>query len=142
MKRIAIFTLLLLFLVGCNSKLNGDGIVTDDIISEQDWCGIEWDHIQFPIDLNDVIPKEKHPIETGQIAIDMATTILERLHKDGRYPEYSLTSIVHSTEDNVWRFGYSIDQQDNDVDELIDCGCLYIAFDGEDGQVIMAWLEE
>lgn len=29
-----------------------------------------------------------------------------------------------------------------DVDDLIDCGCLYVAIDGAEGELIKAWLEE
>lgn len=51
-------------------------------------------------------------------------------------------SIVHSTEDNVWLFEYSIDQRNKNVENLIDCGCLYIAIDGNKGTLIKAWVEE
>ena len=53
-----------------------------------------------------------------------------------------MISIVHSTEDNVWRFEYSIDQRNKAIDHLVDCGCLYVAMDGKEGKVIKAWLEE
>ena len=80
--------------------------------------------------------------KSTQIAIEVATTIIEKLHEKGKLSEYTLISIVHSTEDNVWRFEYSIDQRNKDIDHLVDCGCLYVAMDGKEGSVIKAWLEE
>ena len=63
MKKILPLMLLLFFLVGCSnasnsSKLNEDDIMEDDYITEIEWCGIEWDQIQFPIDLCEDILKE------------------------------------------------------------------------------------
>ena len=147
MKKILPLMLLLFFLVGCSnvsnsSELNVDDIMEDVYITEIDWCGIEWDQIQFPIDLREDVLEEIKPIETTQIAIEVATTIIEKLHEKGKLSEYTLISIVHSTEDNVWRFEYSIDQRNKDIDHLVDCGCLYVAMDGKEGSVIKAWLEE
>ena len=58
MKKILPLMLLLFFLVGCSnasnsSKLNEDDIMEDVYITEIEWCGIEWDQIQFPIDLSE-----------------------------------------------------------------------------------------
>lgn len=92
--------------------------------------------------LREDILKEIKPIETNQIATEVATSIIEKLHEKGKFSEYTLISIVHSTEDNVWRFEYSIDQRNKAIDHLVDCGCLYVAMDGKEGRVIKAWLEE
>ena len=63
MKKILPLMLLLFFLVGCSnvsnsSKLNVDDIMEDVYITEIDWCGIEWDQIQFPIDLREDVLEE------------------------------------------------------------------------------------
>ena len=63
MKKILPLMLLLFFLVGCSnasnsSKLNEDDIMEDVYITEIEWCGIEWDQIQSPIDLSEDVLKE------------------------------------------------------------------------------------
>lgn len=147
MRKILTLMLLLFLLVGCSKVPNDNNssennIMEDIYIKEIEWCGIAWNQIQFPIDLSDNILKEIKPIDTNQIAVDIGTNIIEELHKEGALPEYTLISITHSTKDNVWCFEYSIDQQNVDVDNLIDCGCLYVAIDGSKGTVIKAWVEE
>lgn len=147
MRKILPLILLLFFLVGCSNasnsnRLNKDDIMKDVYITEIEWCSIEWDQIQFPVDLNEDILEEIKPIETNKIAIEIANTIIDEFHKNGKLSEYTLISITHSTEDNVWCFEYSIDQRNEDVDNLIDCGCLYVAIDGNEGELIKAWLEE
>ena len=66
----------------------------DVYITEIEWCGIEWDQIQFPIDLSEDVLKEIKPIETNQIATEVATSIIEKLHEKGKFSEYTLISIV------------------------------------------------
>lgn len=148
MRKILILTFLLLIcFVGCSNDpnsniLNENNIMKDVYITEIESCSIEWDQIQFPIDLNDDVLKEIEPINTNQIAVVIGTNIIEELHRDGKLSEHTLISITHSTEDNVWCFEYSIDQQNVDIDNLIDCECLYVAIDGNEGELIKAWLEE
>ena len=147
MRKIWLLILLLFLLVGCsnvsnNSKPKENGIMKDIYITEIERCGIEWDQIQFPIDLNGDVLKQIEPMETNQIAVEIAEIIIEELHREGKLSEYMLISITHSTEDNVWCFEYSIDQRNEDVDNLIDCGSLYVAIDGNKGALIKAWLEE
>ena len=147
MRKILTLTLLLFLLVGCSSGSNSNNprendIMEDIYITEIEWCSIEWEQIQFPIDLNENILKGIEPINTNQTAIDIGTNIIEELHRDGKLSEYTLISITHSTEDNVWCFTYSIDQRNVDIDDLIDCGGLYVAIDGNKGALINAWVEE
>ena len=111
-------------------------------ITETERCGIEWNQIQFPINLNEEILKGIKPIASTQSAVDVGKNIIEGFHREGKLPEYSLISITYSTEDNVWVFEYSIDQRNKDVDNLIDCGGLYVAIDGSKGELIKAWVEE
>lgn len=146
-RKILSLILLLILLVGCSNVSNSNNLRENDImediyITEIEWCSIEWNQIQFPIDFNGNVLKEIEPIDTNQIAIDIGTNIIEEFHRDGKLSEYTLISITHSTEDNVWCFEYSIDQRNVDIDNLIDCGCLYVAIDGNKGALIKAWLEE
>jgi len=147
MKKLLPFILLLFFLVGCvnvsnNNSLDEDDIMKEVYITEIERFNMEWDRIQFPIDLNEVTLREIKPIETNQTAIEIAKTIMEEFHKKGELSDYTLMSITHSTEDNIWCFEYSIDQQSEEVNNLIDCGCLYVAIDGSQGKLIKAWMEE
>ena len=149
MKKILVLMLLLLLLVGCSNVSNNNNPSkndsmdnTDITIEETEWCDIDWDQIEFPIDLKIDALKEIKPIDTNQRAINIGTRIIEELHRKGKYPEFTLCTIVHSTKDNVWRFDYSIDQRNTDIDNLIECGVLYVAIDGNNGELIKAWITE
>ena len=147
MKRILSLMLLLIVFTGCSNaqnsdRPNGDDIMGDVCITEIEWCGTEWEQIQFPIDLNEDVLEEIKPIETDRSAIEVAAAIIEKLHERREFSDYTLISVIHSTEDDVWRFEYSIDQRNMDADDLIDCGCLYVAIDGAEGELIKAWLEK
>ena len=149
MKKICslILLLFLLLLVGCsnvlnNSKHSENDFMKDVYITEIDKCGIEWSQIQFTIELNGDVLKQTKPIETNQSAVEIAKNIIEELHREGELSEFILISITHSTEDIVWYFEYSIDQRNHYVNDLIDCGALYVAIDGNKGSLIKAWLDE
>lgn len=86
--------------------------------------------------------KEIETIDTNRIALDIGTNIIDEFHRNGKLSGYTLISITHLIEDNVWRFEYSIDQRNADIDNLIGCGNLYVAIDGNKGTLIKAWLEE
>ena len=142
---------LILFLLfsfgGCNNVSNdtkgyGNGIKQEVHVTEIEWCCTEWDQLQFPVDLKIDLGKEVKAIETNQYATDVATAILAKCHEQGLFDDYTLVSIVHSKKDNIWRFEYSIDQRSTHIDDLIDCGSLYVAIDGNEGILIQAWIEE
>ena len=143
-----IFLIFLIFLlVGCSniskSSIPKENDIMEDIyITEIDRFNIEWDQIPFSINLNEEVSQEIELISTNKNAVDIGTNIIEKLHKDGKFSEYTLIAITHSTEDNVWCFEYAIDQRNKNIDSLIDCGGLYIAIDGNEGTLIKAWLEE
>ena len=111
-------------------------------ITEIDRFNMEWDQVQFSINFSEMVLKEIEPIGTNDAALKIGTSIIEAIHKDGKLLEYTLISITHSTEDNMWCFEYSIDQQNIDIDNLIDCGSLYVVIDGNKGALVKAWLEE
>lgn len=147
MRKITFLILLIFLLVGCsnisNSSIPRENDIMEDIyITEIDRFNIEWDQIPFPIDLNEEVLQEIESIGTNKNAVDIGTNIIEAFHRDGKLSEYTLIAITHSTEDNVWCFEYSIDQRNKNIDNLIDCGCLYVAIDGNKGTLIKAWLEE
>ena len=150
MKNIAYLILLLLsllWLVGCNIDSSTDNSTKNDIlenvyIKEIDRIDTEFDTVQHLFDLSEDVLKEIVPIDTNQVALDIGKKIIEEIHAEGKLFEYTLVSIAHSKEDNLWRFEYSIDQQNSNVDNLIDCGCLYVVIDGNQGALIKSWIEE
>ena len=147
MRKITFLIFLIFLLVGCSnisksSIPNENDIMEDIYITEIDRFNIEWDQIPFSINLNEEVSQEIELISTNKNAVDIGTNIIEELHKDGKFSEYTLIAITHSTEDNVWCFEYAIDQRNKNIDSLIDCGSLYIAIDGNEGTLIKAWLEE
>lgn len=147
MKKICPLILLLFLLAGCsnvsnNSKPKENDVMKDIRITETEKCDIEWNQIEVPIDLNGDVLKQIKPTETNQSAVEIAKNIIEELHSEGKLTDYILSSVTHSTEDNVWCFEYSIDQRNHDVNDLIDCGALYVAIDGNKGALIKAWSDE
>ena len=148
MKTLLILLCVMCSLTGCrhvliNENHEEEDIVKDIYITKTERCDIEWDKIQSPVNFDTkVIQEELKPIENSEIALEIATTIIDKLHENGIFTEYTLTSIIHSTEDGIWLFEYSINQKNTDVDDLVDCGCLYIAINGSDGVLIKVWVEE
>lgn len=142
-----ILLFLFLILVGCDNTLHyneseENEIVNDVYVNKIEWCNINWDQIEFSIDLDENVLKKIKPIKTTDAAIEVANDIIVEFHQIGKLSEYALISITHSTKDNIWYFEYSVDQRNENIDHLIDCGCLYVAIDGNKGELIKAWVEE
>ena len=76
MRKTLLTIILLFFLSGCsnisnNNRLDEDDMMKDVYITEIEWCNIEWEQIQFPIDMNEIdVLEDIKPIETNQVAID------------------------------------------------------------------------
>ena len=135
------------FLAGCanvqyENYLHGNDVMEDVCITEIEQFSINWDLIEFPIDLDKNVLDIIEPIDTSQKALEIGTNIIEELHREGKMPEYTLVSITHSTKDDMWCFEYSIDQRNIDVEDLIECGGTYVTIDGSSGVLIRAWAEE
>lgn len=146
MKKILSLMLVLIFLVGCSSVKNnnipeGDDIM-NEIITETELYDVEWNQIQFPVSFSENVLGQIKAINSNGTAINIGKSIIAELHKEGKLSEFTLVSITHSVKDNVWFFVYSIDQKNIEIDKLIDCGCLYVAIDGNKGDLICAWSEE
>lgn len=147
MRKITFLIFLIFLLVGCsdvpnNGMSRANDIMKDVNITEIDRFNIEWDQILFAVDFNEELLQEIESIDTNKNAVDIGTNIIKEFHRDGKLSEYTLIAITHSTEDNVWCFEYSIDQRNKNKEDLVDCGCLYVAVDGNKGTLIKAWLEE
>lgn len=133
---------------GCLGTENNGEKVDDAVMNEVQFveiekCGIDWEQIEFSIDLStmDVCIEEK-PIETKNDALIIGESIIDKCHENNMFIDYTLLSIVFSIHDDIWRFDYSIDQRYKHTDELEDCGNLYVAVHGSDGKLIKAWIDE
>ncbi len=149
MKVLIIVTLLLaFFLGGCGNMRNnntaGESMAMQGIaFQEIAHYDIEWDLIEFAIDLKEIdFLNAINSIKSSQYAKDVAIAIIEEYHENGRFLEFELLSILHSKDDNIWRFDYGVDQRDKNPEDLIDCGGLYIIIDGNTGTPITAWIDE
>ena len=114
----------------------------DVVFKEVDKYNEDYERIQFPIEFEADILALIKPVKTDEEAKAIAIAIIEELHNQGRWIDDTLVSVLHSTEDNVWRFKYSLNQSDVPIDELVDCGCAYVVIDGNSGELIAAWAEE
>ena len=163
MKKVMILLMsLILFLAGCGNEPgssdvsdNGSSCNTSNSSNEKEpnmqepkfveieWAGINWDQIEFPIDPKEIeIPIDVKTISTKEEAIRVGEAIIKNCWKNNKFPDYVFLTIVHSTKDNIWRFDYSIDQRDKDVNDLIDCGGFYVAVNGINCETIKAWVDE
>ena len=82
MRKVLLLFFLLFLLAGCSDVSNNnapkENIIMEDIdITEIERCSIEWNQIQFSINLNENVLKEIKPIDTNQIAIDVGINIIE-----------------------------------------------------------------
>ena len=111
-------------------------------VVEVDKYNKDYQKVEFPIELNDDILELIKPVKTDEEAKAIAIAIIDELHNQGRWIDDTLVSVLHSTEDNVWRFKYSLNQSDVPIDELVDCSCSYVVIDGNSGELIAAWIEE
>ena len=111
-------------------------------VFEVDKYSVDYERIEFPIEFEADVLELIKPVKTDEEAKSVAIDILENHHKQGKWLDDTLVGILHSTEDNVWRFVYSLDQSDVPVDELIECSCAYVVIDGNSGELIAAWAVE
>lgn len=107
-----------------------------------DFCGIQWENIEFPVNLEKLgVDNKNFIISNQESAIEIGQTLIDEIKQNEKMENYVLLAIVHSTQDNIWRFEYA-ENCSNNVDELIDGSVFNIAINGTVGNVIMAWLEE
>jgi|GEM_PF-3765248 len=107
--------ILVLFLSGCARERatldigdikNGD---TSDLHMQEpdfieiEWLGIDWNLIEFPLDPKEIkIPADVSSIATKEDAIKVGGAIIENFWENGKFPDYVLLAIVHSTKENLW----------------------------------------
>ena len=118
--------------------LNSEDLMNSVPVVEVDKYNKDYQKVEFPIELNDDILGLIKPVKTDEEAKAIAIAIIDELHNQGRWIDDTLVSVLHSTEDNVWRFEYSLAQGD----EHILCSNTYIVIDGNKGVIIAAWAEE
>lgn len=113
-------------------------IKPDVVFNEVDKYNKDYDDIEFPAELDEDVLNVITPVNTNEEALEVANAILDAHHKQGKWRGFALVSILHSLEDNVWRFEYSMSYGD----VLYDGGVGYIIIDGDDGAFIACWQEE
>lgn len=111
-------------------------------VVEVDKYSVDYEKIEFPIEFEADVLELVKPVKTDEEAKSVAIDILEKCHEQGKWLDDTLVGILHSTEDNVWRFEYSLDQSDVPIDELVDGSVSYVVIDGNSGELIAAWAEE
>jgi len=109
---------------------------------ETEWAEIDWNQMEFPINPNVVlIPVNLQSITSKEYAFEIGMAIIRNYWKDNKINDFTLHSIVHSTMDNIWRFEYSMDQQDTNTSYLMEHIVFYVVIDGNNGEIIASWLE-
>lgn len=149
-KIVSMFLIIILLISGCgetsnDNTTNTSGVTDMEMIDfiEIEQAGIDWNEVEFPISSKEIaIPFNIKSIATKEDAIKIGKAIIENCWDNGKFLDFVLLTIVHSTEDNVWRFDYSIDQRNKKDGTLLLCGGFYVAIDGNNGKVIKAWVEE
>ena len=113
------------------------------VFLEIDRAGIDWASIEFPVDSKEiVIPDGVSCIITKVDAITIGEAIIQNFWRNDTFTDYILVSVVHSTEDNIWRFDYSVDQRKETDGTYLLCGGLSVAIEGNNCSVVKAWVEE
>lgn len=110
---------------------------------------IDWNTPYFEIDYYNItdintsfnLPKTNYKSEriyNKYHAIYVAEKLISQIKDCGYLLDYYLTSVLHSTKDNVYYFEYASTQNSN----LIDGDCIYISIDGKTGEIIKSWFGE
>lgn len=126
----------------CTNNETGSRMKEPEFV-EREWSGIEWEKIEFPVDEKKVeIPSSIKAISTKEEALAVGKGILENFWEDKQYTDYVLHAVIHSTKDNIWRFDYSIAQRDRADGIYWVGGSLSVAVNGNNANLIKAWVEE
>lgn len=152
MKKLIIFIIPLMIgigLIGCDNMDTQDSsnadIKKEEInFVERDYYEIDFDDIEFPVDLSDIVLPET-PIHTKEDAIKVGQMIIDERHRNGKSIDEELGSIVHSKQDNMWRFEYGPHELVSTTSDNITVinfydDALYVAVDGDTGKLIKAWV--
>lgn len=147
MKKLSFIVLFMLIFsfMGCTNsndlKQNDGGNMKEICITNITHCNIEWEQVEFSIELGNLACLQEKRISSEQEAKNIAIEIINEIRECGKFYDYVLLSIVHYTSDNIWIFEYSVDQRNQKDDDLIDFGGLYVAVDGNNGALIKSWHE-
>lgn len=96
----------------------------------------DWDQVEFPVDLIEIdFSANANKIITKEDAIKFGEIILKTQQKNNYYLDYELRKIVHYSKENIWYFNYSLKQ-------FIPGSCLSIVIDGNNCDIIKAWVGE
>ena len=140
MKKIIFLLIILCLLVtGCENKMK------QPEFTEIEWAGIDWEQIEISIDTTEMeFDIDGRTIVSKEDAIEIGEIILEKFHEKNKFKTYVLLAVVHSTKDNIWRFEYAVDERDKnvEVENIIFGDVGYVAVNGDNCEIIKAWIEE
>ena len=143
-------SLFLMTLCACAKDVN----VSDtqgDIVSETespavnflevDYLGTDWYEIGFTVDSRKEEIVVNNSLETFDDAVLIGKDIAEQCRNNSSSIVYELTTVVHATEDGLWRFDYIKKQYRKGTKEIINKHGFHVVMD-DDCNIIRVWVEE
>ena len=134
MKKLSLLVIsVLLIISGCRNSERSLGV--DEIrFSEVDLLNADWAQVDFPVEPEDYFEQFfDKPIRSREVAINIATSILENEHERGRFLGFELRAIDHDPSENIWIFRYWMPS--------VLGSSFSVAMNGENGKVIALWVE-
>lgn len=126
-------------------KLMREYVVDGVVVLEYEWNSY-WKDREITLVLNDysdlAAVRTIERIDNAQQAGVIGQEILVEQKQKGWYTEFVLKSIVHSAQDNIWRFVYGIEAGDLPPDTYYVGERVHVVIDGNTGAFIKAWMEE
>ncbi len=96
----------------------------------------EWMDPQFPFDIEQYITEDSIiPFSDEHQAVQMAQSIINRLHECGKFNKENLFLVDHAPGNDLWLFSYSEWPMEPGF-------CLTVVVNGKEGKIMSAWLGE
>ncbi len=109
---------------------------------EVDHLEVDWDKAGFTVNTEEFeITIDNTSLNSFDDAVLIGEDIADQWRNGSNSIEYELRSIVHATEDGIWRLDYTKKQYRKGTDELIDMHGCHVAID-DDCNVIRMWVQE
>ena len=109
--------------------------------TDVDWSSFPLDSRIDPKEIE--IPVDAKFISSKEDAIRIGEAIIENLrNKRSWYSNYVLLEVKHYLVENIWCFYYAIDERDKDAWDRSDGDDFHIVIDGDNCEIIIAWVGE